>query len=226
MRFFSLDVSLCVLFLPSVWGTVSVCMNRSENNGKVDVAMRFRRAWSAPAAPLSHLQTRSVDVSSSKTGECEGDAQGVQPPLPSAVFHLFPTQTCFSLVDVDFVPDAEAVVEAAAAAQPAPSAATPLQVHDALRAELQAAKNQILLLTAASTQSFSRYAALEAENASLRRSNEQLQEENESLKERLAQRDDEISEQLHLICDLEKRMEEFGSLTLTNKSTWNGRSGE
>ena len=169
-------------------------MRRSENNGKVDVAMRFSRAWSAPAAPLSHIRrgreppSDAVDSADgndadehpqhhqhSRNSSSGAERAAAGPALPHAVYHLFPTQTCFTLVDVPYIEAAQST-----SSEAAPSA--PLQSNEALRAELQAAKHQILLLTSASAQSFSSYATLEAQNAELRLSNEQLRDENEAFK--------------------------------------------
>lgn len=218
-------------------------MDRSEDNGKVDVApMRMRRAWSAPAAPLSHLRRSTADTdgvdnlndvgrrgegisgsSSCSSGSNRAQGAATRPvELPHALYRLFPTKTCFAVVDIVYAADTPAT-ESGGGAAPALSTSAP--AYEALRAELQAAKHQIALLTTASSQSFGSYAALETENAELRRTNAQLQEDNEALKERLAQRDDEISEQLHMICDLEKKLKEFSAFSLTNKSTWNGRNG-
>lgn len=185
--------------------------------------MRFRRAWSAPAAPLRHIQGCCTAPASTTDGDVSGAADVLA--IPAALYRLFPTQTSFDVHDVAFVPDV-AIAAETSPPPPTSSAAPPVPSHDALTAELQAAKHQIALLTAASSQSFLRYATLETENARLRGCTTQLAEENESLKERLAQRDDEIGEQLHLICDLEKRLEEFTSLNVTNKSSWNGRNGD
>ncbi|KPA77125.1 hypothetical protein ABB37_07436 [Leptomonas pyrrhocoris] len=208
-------------------------MRRSENNGKVDVAMRVCRAWSAPAAPLSHIRTGRAaptcalapDKSSGSSGNDASNVTAEKPTLPHAVYRLFPTQTSFSVADIAYHAE-EPHVNGTRTTQSAPFGAASMPSHGALTSELQAAKNQISLLTAASAQSFSSYVALESENAELKQSNEQLREENEALKERLAQRDDEINEQLHLICDLEKKLREFSSLTLTQKSLYNGQGHE
>jgi hypothetical protein len=196
--------------------------------------MRLRRAWSAPAAPLSHIGldclaprcTGDVEGGITASGTTSSNTNETAASLPRAVYRLFPTQTCFSLINVEYGEVAAVPQEEARTELPTPSAVAPTPSQDTLRAELQAAKHQISLLTAASAQSFKSYAALESENAELRRSNEQLREENEELKGQLAQRDDEISEQLHLICELEKRLEEFHDLTLTKQPSLNGQSGE
>lgn len=179
--------------------------------------MRIRRAWSAPAAPLRHIRSRCA-----LPADAVVDGDG--PSIPAALYSLFPTQTNFAVADVVYVADTAAAAAEASPAAAASCAAAPS--HDALAAELQAAKHQIALLTAASSQSFDRYTSLESENARLRGCNAQLTDENESLRERLARREDEIGEQLHLICDLEKRLEEFSSLTVTNKAPWNGHSSD
>ncbi|KPI84766.1 hypothetical protein ABL78_6184 [Leptomonas seymouri] len=202
-------------------------MSRSDNNGKVDVALRLRRAWSAPAAPLSYIRVGRVAPPCILTPDSNGSRSGVNAAaegqtLPRAVYHLFPTQTSFPLVDIAYGADAPKTNKANATASTS-FAAVPIPSQDVLKAELQAAKNQISLLTAASTQSFGSYVALESENVQLKQANEQLREEIDALRERLAQRDDEISEQLRLICDLEKRLEEFSSFTLSNKSSCNGQ---
>ncbi|KAG5484811.1 hypothetical protein LSCM1_06637 [Leishmania martiniquensis] len=183
-------------------------MRRSKDE-KVDVAVRRCRAWSAPAAPLSHI-CRSTDGSFVERVAGAIACDHTNPPLPPAIYRLFPTQTAFAVVDIPFTPSPVSPSNGARHAPGSPPAEE--DSVEALRAELLAAKNQIRLLNTASARSFHSYAALEAENAELRDISRRLREVNEELKARLAQRNHEVDEQLHLICDLEKKLEEFSRI--------------
>ncbi|GET86731.1 hypothetical protein, conserved [Leishmania tarentolae] len=180
-------------------------MRRSED-GKVDVAVRRCRAWSAPAAPLSHIcGSHNGSFPRGSAGAIAGDHTHL--PLPPTIYRLFPTKTVFDSVDISFTPSSEPPCNGGQQAPCSPSAET--ETLEALKAELVAAKNQIRLLNTASARSFRSYAVLEAENAELRATSRRLREANDELKARLEQRNDEVNEQLHLICDLEKKLEEF-----------------
>ncbi|AYU76904.1 hypothetical protein, conserved [Leishmania donovani] len=199
-------------------------MRRSED-GKVDVAVRRCRAWSAPAAPLSHI-CGSHNGSSVRgaAGAIAGDHTHF--PLPPTIYRLFPTKTVFASLDIPFTPSLGAPCNGGRQAPCSPPAET--ETLEALKAELLAAKHQIRLLNTASAQSFHSYAALEAENAELRDASRRLREANDELKARLAQRNDEVNEQLHLICDLEKKLEEFSCFNtaahLSARKSLNGGS--
>ncbi|KAG5505988.1 hypothetical protein JIQ42_06783 [Leishmania sp. Namibia] len=184
-------------------------MRRSED-AKVDVALRRCRAWSAPAAPLSHI-CKSNDDSFVQSAAGANAGLHANPLLPPAIYRLFPTQTVFALVEIPFTPLPVPPSNGMRHGSGSPCAEA--ETLEALKAELLAAKNQIRLLNTANARSFHSYAALEAENAELRDVSRRLREANEELKTRLAQRNHEVNEQLHLICDLEKKLAEFGGFS-------------
>lgn len=183
---------------------------RSGGDGWVDVAVRRCRAWSAPAAPLSHIRGHHRRSLAPRAEQANG-SDHAHSTLPSAVYRLFPTQTVFNVADVPFAPSPPTTSNGVHHAQTSPR--TEGTSPDDLRAELQAAKYQIQLLNAASAQSFKSYADLESENADLRDANRRLREANDELKALLSQRNDEVNEQLHLICELQKKLEEFSGFS-------------
>ncbi|CAJ1019117.1 hypothetical protein Q4I32_001841 [Leishmania shawi] len=180
-------------------------MLRSED-GRVDVAVRRCRAWSAPAASLSHIcRSRDGSFARGATRAITGDH--ARPTLPSTIYRLFPTKTIFAVLDIPFTPMLTATCNGVRQAPDLPRAEA--ESLETLKTELLAAKNQIKLLNSANARSFHSYAALEAENAELRDASRRLREANEELKARLAQRNVEVDEHLHVICDLEKKLEEL-----------------
>ncbi|KAK7198904.1 hypothetical protein NESM_000857000 [Novymonas esmeraldas] len=179
---------------------------RGSGDGTVDVAVRRCRAWSAPAAPLSHICGSHSGAPASGSAGAPVDTHTTR-ALPVAIYRLFPTRTVFTVVDIPFTP--APAPECNGARHTPVSSRDETDRHNALHDELEAAKNQICLLSTASAQSFQSYSALEAENAELRDANRRLREMNEELKSRLAQRNEEVKEQLQHIGDLELKLKEL-----------------
>ncbi|KAG5510175.1 hypothetical protein JKF63_07072 [Porcisia hertigi] len=190
-------------------------MHRSED-GKVDVAVRRFRAWSAPAAPLSHIcgSHDGAFVRCTAGGIAGNPADR---PLPPSIYRLFPTRTAFTEADIPFsvtpVESSNGVRHATGSSQ------KQADTVDALRAELIVAKNQIELLNTTSKEMFHRYGELEAVNAELRDTTQRLRDANDDLEARLAQRDEMLNEQQHIISHLEKKLEEFNRFKSTALSS-------
>lgn len=191
-------------------------MNRT-NHVRLNRELQRRRSWSAPAAPLRHIGLDAKSLSGHGSG---GDEEGASagtasPPLPPCIYKLFGTRT--RIVCKDILPESRVngIVKNRNGKQEAVSNSIS---YNELKEQLEAATYQIKLLNDATRNALSSYASLKDDMEQLQQAYSELKLENAELRENVQRRDDEIDEQLHMICKLQLELEKSNSLAKEHES--------
>lgn len=174
-----------------------------------------RRSWSAPPAPLSHLNELLEPLGNADGGvedvislitavRAVGNPRVSAPPL----IHLFPEGSYCAESPAERSPAPRNGNEKEAAstvtAPAPPEAATS---YEEMKAALGAATSQIHLLNSTNEQTLRTYSSLEEENTRLRQLNEDLTAENHRLKEVLNHRQELVAQQSQTIRELQHQLE-------------------
>lgn len=199
----------------------------------VDSCPSLRRTWSAPCTLLGRL-AQGLSATSGLADAASNDtaARGMTAMLfpKGSTYYTSVIVTGDPLASPLIVPpspspcpaEEDAAVSATAPTQAAeglrvaagggePSAAPSTPPDPGLSREelvglLHASRLQIQLLNKTNEKTLSLHRELEERNRTLQKEKASLMLENEELREKLQAKDDEIDEQLHVICELEREM--------------------